>query len=66
VDGIYPRYAFLMSSHPKPSTEKQMTFNRLQEAFLKDVERLFGVILERFHVALHPVRYHAVSQLLTT
>jgi len=43
-----------------------MTFNRLQEAFLKDVERLFGVILERFHVALHPVRYHAVSQLLTT
>jgi len=66
VDGIYPRYAFLMSPHPKPSTEEQTTFNRLQEAIRKDVERLFGVLMKRFHVALHPGRYHSVSQLVMT
>jgi len=66
VDGIYPRYAFLMSPHPKPSTEEQTTFNRLQEAIQKDVERLFGVLMKRFHVALHPGRYRSVSQLVTT
>jgi len=66
VDGIYPRYASLMSPHPKPSTEEQMTFNRLQEAIRKDVERLFGVLMKRFHVALHPGRYRSVSQLVKT
>jgi len=66
VDGFYPRYAFLMSPHPKRSTEQQTTFNRLQEAIRKDVERLFGVLMKRFHVAMHPGRYHFVSQLLMT
>ena len=28
-DGIYPRFAFLISPHPKPSTEEQTTSNRL-------------------------------------
>jgi len=66
VDGIYPRYAFLMSPHPKPSTEEQTTFNRLQKAIRKDVKRLFGVLMKRFHVALHPGRYRSVSQVVTT
>jgi len=66
VDGIYPRYTFLMSPHPKPSSEEQKTFKRLQEAIRKDVERLFGVLMKRFHVALHPGRYRSVSQLVTT
>jgi len=63
---MYPRYAFLMSQNPKPSTKEQTTFNRLQEAIRKDVERLFGVLMKRFHVALHPGRYRSVSQLVTT
>jgi len=66
VDGIYPRFSFLISPHPKPSTEEQTTFNRLQEALRKDVERLFGVLMKRFHVALHPGRYRSVAQLVTT
>jgi len=66
VDGIYPRFAFLISPHPKPSTEEQTTFNRLQEAIRKNVERLFGVLMKSFHVALHPGRYRSVSQLVTT
>jgi len=65
-DGIYPRYAFRMSPHPKPSTEEQPTLNRLQEAIQKDVERLVGVFMKRFHVALHPGRYCYVSQLVRT
>ena len=66
VDGIYPRYAFLMSPHPMPSTEEQKVFNRLQEAVRKDVERLFGVLTQRFHIALHPGRYRSVKMLVLT
>ena len=66
VDGIYPRYACLIPPHSRPSTEEQTTLNRLQEAIRKDVERLFGVLMKRFHVALHPGRYRSVSQLVTT
>jgi len=65
-DGIYPRYNFLMSPHPKPSTKEQRTFHCLQEAIRKDLERLFGSLMKRFHVALHPGRYHSVSQFVTT
>jgi len=56
VIGIYLCYAFLMSPHPKLSTEEQTTFNRLQEAIRKDMERPFGILMKRFHVALHPGR----------
>jgi len=66
VDGMYPRFAFLISPQSQPSTEEHTTFNPLQEAIRKDVERLFGVLKKRFHVALHPGRYRSVSQLVTT
>jgi len=66
VDRMYPRYAFLMSPHPKPSSEEQPRFRCLQEAMRKDVLRLFGVLVKRFHVALHPGRYHSVTQHVTT
>jgi len=56
VDGIYPRYAFLVSPRPIPLPDEANTFNCLQEAIRKDVERLFGVLTKRFHVALHPGR----------
>jgi len=29
------------------------------------VTRLFGVLMKRFHISLHPVRYWSVSQLVT-
>lgn len=37
-----------------------------QGALRKDVERLFGVITGRFHIALHLGRYRSVAQLNTT
>ena len=66
VDGIYTRYAFLVSPHPMPTTDEERTFNRQQEAIRKDYERLFGVLTKRFHIALHPGWYRFVKQLITT
>jgi len=65
-DGIYPRYVFLVSPHPMPMTHEAKTFNRLQEAIRKDVERLFGVQTKRFQNALHPGRCPSVKQLVMT
>ena len=62
VDGIYPRYAFQVSPHPMPMTEEAKTFNRLQEAIRRDVERLFGVLTKRFHITTHPGRYRSMKQ----
>lgn len=61
VDGIYPHYAFFICSFGDANTEKRKTFNRLQEAIRKDVERLYAVLSARFHIALHPARYARVT-----
>ena len=66
VDGIYPRFAFFVAPYPNPQTRKQRTFNRLQEALRKDVERLFGILTARFHVMLHPCRLWSVPQMVLT
>ena len=66
VDGIYPSYAFLVSPHPIPMTDEAKTFNCLQQATRKDVERLLGVLTKRFHIALHPGRYRPVKQSINT
>ena len=65
MDGIYPRFAFFVSPFPDPTTEVEVTFNRLQEALRKDVERLYAVLTPRFHVALHPAKYSTVEQMIT-
>lgn len=64
VDGIYPRYALLVSPHALPANDQERTFNRLQEALRKDVERLYAVLTARFHVALYPARSMSVSYLV--
>lgn len=61
VDGIYPHYAFFICSYANPNTEKRKTFNRLQEAIRKDVERLYAVSTARFHIAMHPARCARVT-----
>jgi len=64
--GIYPRYFFLVSPHHMPMTDEAKTLNFLQAAIRKDLERLFGVLTKRFHIALHPGPYRSMKQLLTT
>ena len=54
ADGIYPRYAFFATPYPDADTPKKRTYNRLQEALRKDVERLHAVLTGRFNVLLHP------------
>lgn len=66
VDGIYPRYSFLVSPHANPRTPEERASNRLQEALRKDVERLYAVLTSRFHIALYPARYAHVSTLIRT
>jgi len=65
VDGIDPRIAFFVSPFPDPTTEVEVTFNRLQEAMREDVERLYAVLTARFHVAFHPAKYSTVEQMVT-
>jgi len=65
-DDIHPGYAFLVSPQPMTLSNEAKTFNRLQETIRKDVERLFGVLTERFHVDLHPGRCGSVKHLIMT
>jgi len=65
VDGIYPPFAFFVSPFPDITTEVETTFNRLQEALRKDVERLYAVLTARFHIALHPARHVTVESMVT-
>jgi len=66
VDGTYPRFAFFLAPYPNPQTPEQRTFNRLQEALRKDVERLFGILTARFHVMLHACRMWTVPRMVLT
>ena len=65
VDGIYPRLAFFVSPFPNPTTEVEVTLNRLQEVLRKDVERLYDVFTARFRVSLHPAKYSTVEHMVT-
>jgi len=65
VGGTFPRFAFFVSPFPNPTTEIEVTLNRLQETLRKDVERLYAVLTSRFHVALHPARHASVELMVT-
>ena len=65
VNGNFPPFAFFVSPFPDPTTEVETTFNRLQEALRKDVERLYAVLSARYHIALHPARHVTVKTMVT-
>jgi len=64
TDGVYSKYPFFVSPYPNPITPTEKSFNRLQEALRKDVERLYGVLTARFHILLHPGRFGSVEQMM--
>jgi len=66
LEPLHSRCAFLVSPHPMPLTDEEKTFNLLLEENRKDVERLFNVLIKRFHIALHPGRCRSVKQLIMT
>jgi len=66
ADGIYPKWALFATPCPNPDTPAKKTYNRLQVALRKDVERLYAVLRARFHVLLHPARFFSVDRLIDT
>lgn len=56
ADSIYPDYATIVKSIPYPEDEKMKKFARCQELARKDVERLFGVLRQRWHIMQNPAR----------
>ena len=48
VDGIYPSWTFFMKSLSAPVTRAEKRFVGAHEGNRKDVERLFGVVKQRF------------------
>ena len=53
ADGIYPRWAIFAKTIPFPSSNDQRKYQAAQESSRKDVERLFGVLIQRFRVLEH-------------
>ncbi|KAL6578967.1 hypothetical protein OROMI_009183 [Orobanche minor] len=62
-DGIYPPYATLIQSISSPSTEKETTFAKNQEAIRKDVERAFAGLQSRWHIVKGPARMWSIKDL---
>ncbi|KAK1661955.1 hypothetical protein QYE76_050114 [Lolium multiflorum] len=54
VDGIYPDWATLVKIVRNPNSEKMRRFAKMQEAYMKDVERGFGVLQARWAIVRHP------------
>ena len=56
VDGIYPKLPFFVTTYAIPSTQKQLKFCEFQEGKRKDIERAFGVLVQRFGILQRPIR----------
>jgi hypothetical protein len=57
ADGIYPKWATFVKTISSPILPKEVEFVKAQEGCRKDVERVFGVLQQRFAV----VRFPAMS-----
>ncbi|CAL2275881.1 unnamed protein product [Prunus armeniaca] len=54
ADGIYPRWATLVNTIYSPDNPKKRLFAQMQEAYMKDVERAFGILQARSAIVLGP------------
>ncbi|MBW0499846.1 hypothetical protein O181_039561 [Austropuccinia psidii MF-1] len=54
VDGIYPKWAFLIKSFPHAQDEARKVFSDRQESARKDIERAFGVLQARWQILSQP------------
>lgn len=68
ADGVYPHYPIFARpfSRAAANTRKKRTYNRLQEAIRKHVERLYGVITARFQILERPARFYSVHRIVRT
>lgn len=56
VDGIYPAYRILLKKIPSPTKKRESVFSKVQEAFRKGAERVYGVLFSRWHILSIPYR----------
>ena len=63
ADGIYPDFPYLVKSIPEPLTNKEKNFAKVQEACRKDVERVFGRLLSKWHILASPGRCKKLKHL---
>ena len=57
ADDIYPPWATLVKTIPRPKGNKNIHFGQYQEAARKDVERAFDVHQKRFAIVRGPAEY---------
>lgn len=50
ADRIYPDWALFGKKIKKPTTEKEGLYSKAQEAFRRDLERAFGVLVLRSQI----------------
>ncbi|XP_074318724.1 uncharacterized protein LOC141655548 [Silene latifolia] len=65
-DGIYSKWATLISAISLPQTAKQRLFTKHQASIRKDVERAFGVLQARLAIIRHPTQAWTESLLWKT
>ncbi|XP_004301065.1 PREDICTED: uncharacterized protein LOC101308683 [Fragaria vesca subsp. vesca] len=54
VYGIYPKWAAFVQAIKNPRTSQTKHFTRMQEAYIKDVERAFGILQARWAIIRGP------------
>ena len=57
VDGIYPQWSTFVKTISAPLEAKKKHFARVQEAYRKDVECVFGILQARFSIVRGPARF---------
>lgn len=62
-DGAYPMYGLLVKAYKPAANNRQLLFNRYQEAKRKDIERAFGGLKGKFGIIRNPCRYYAKSDM---
>ena len=50
ADGIYPKWATLVQAIPNPRNDAEKLFTLHQEAYMKYVERAFGILQARWKI----------------
>ena len=63
ADGIYLSWPTLISSIKIPQTKGEKNFCMRQESVRKDIERVFGVLQQRWHIIRNPATFWDVNVL---
>jgi hypothetical protein len=64
VDGIYPSWSTLIKVKGISQDPPSLHFQKLQEAFRKDIERAFGVLQARWTILTRPARFWTQEDML--